>query len=34
MKAKLITLLLFACVLAYYLQAAIIPSLGMHEGGF
>ena len=33
MKARLITLLLLACVLAYYLQAALTP-LGFHEGGF
>jgi hypothetical protein len=33
MKARLITLLLLACVLAYYLQATLI-SVGFHEGGW
>jgi len=33
LKARLITLLLLACVLSYYLQATFI-SVGFHEGGF
>jgi hypothetical protein len=34
MKARLITLLVLALMLAYYLQAIVVPSCGFHDGGW
>jgi hypothetical protein len=34
MKARLITLLLLAFMLAYFLQAIVLPNCGFHDGGW
>jgi hypothetical protein len=34
MKAKLITLLVLALMLAFYLQAIVVPNCGFHDGGW
>jgi hypothetical protein len=34
MKAQLVMVLVLASLAVFFLQAAIMPSLGFHEGGF
>jgi hypothetical protein len=34
MKAKLITLLVLALMLAYYMQSIGVPKCGFHDGGW